>query len=550
MTYYIGVDVGSGSVRAAVISELGAIVSTATKELKIFQPQPDFFEQSSDDIWEAVVFSVKEAIRLSGISKNAITGVGFDATCSLVVLDKDNQPLSVSPSGNPECNVIMWMDHRAKKQTEKINSTQHEVLKYCGGALSLEMEPPKLLWLKQNLREQCWNKAGHFFELPDFLTWKATGSLTRSMCSVVCKWGYIADSQGRREWSESFYKMIDLGDLLENNYYKIGNEVKLPGEWCGGLLPSTARELGLNPAITVATPIIDAHAGAIGCLACSAEDPEFPIPSGNCSQRMAVIAGTSTCHMVVNRDPIFVNGVWGPYYSAILPGWFANEGGQSSTGKLIDFVLESHPAYEEAVEKAKEKDVHLHNYLNELLDDIAETEGKYSIAELTNDYHMWPDYHGNRSPVADWSLKGMLSGLTLSSNLETLAVKYLATLQALAYGTKHIIDEMNASGHDICYLSMCGGLSKNNLFIQTHADITNLPIILPHTSESMLLGCAILAASASGHYSSIQDAMEKMGGMGTVIFPDSNLKQYHDKKYKVFLKMLMDQREYRNIMAS
>ncbi|KAK6188409.1 hypothetical protein SNE40_004586 [Patella caerulea] len=550
MTYYIAVDVGSGSVRAAVVSENGTMVATACKEIQIYQPQPDLYEQSSDDIWEAVVYSIKEAISTAGVSKHAIGGVGFDATCSLVVLDQENKPLSISPSGAPECNVIMWMDHRATKQTEKINATGHDVLKYVGGAMSLEMEPPKLLWLKENLKEQCWDKAGHFFELPDFLTWKATGSLTRSLCSVVCKWGFQADDNGKQEWSESFLKSIGLGDLIENNYYKIGSEVRAPGEWCGGLLPSTARELGLNPAITVAQSILDAHAGGLGCLACNPEDPDFPISSSSYMCRMAIIAGTSTCHMVASPDPIFVNGVWGPYYSAMIPHMWLNEGGQSSSGKLIDFIIESHPAYKEAEEKSKERDVHMHTFLNELLDDMAETEGKHSIAELTTDYHMWPDYHGNRSPVADWTLKGMLSGLTLSSSIENLALKYLATIQSLAYGTRHIVDEMNTSGHDVCYLSVCGGLSKNNLFVQTNADITNLPMILPHNTESVLLGSAILAASASGNYTNIQDAMEKMGGLGTVILPDMDLKQYHEKKYKVFLKMLADQREYRNIMSS
>lgn len=78
-----------------------------------------------------------------------------------------------------EQNIILWMDHRASQEAQKINQLGHSVLKYVGGKISLEMETPKLLWLKNHLREACWNKAGYFFDLPDFLTWKATGAESR-----------------------------------------------------------------------------------------------------------------------------------------------------------------------------------------------------------------------------------------------------------------------------------------------------------------------------------------------------------------------------------
>lgn len=71
------------------------------------------------------------------------------------------------------------MDHRAYQEAAMINSTNHRVLSYVGGKISLEMETPKLLWLKKNLKNECWDKAGFFFDLPDFLTWRATGSQSR-----------------------------------------------------------------------------------------------------------------------------------------------------------------------------------------------------------------------------------------------------------------------------------------------------------------------------------------------------------------------------------
>jgi D-ribulokinase len=83
-------------------------------------------------------------------------------TCSLVILDKEGNPLPASPAGEAERNIIVWMDHRAREQAERINATAHPVLKYVGGRISPEMETPKLLWLKEN-NPQTFNAAGLFF---------------------------------------------------------------------------------------------------------------------------------------------------------------------------------------------------------------------------------------------------------------------------------------------------------------------------------------------------------------------------------------------------
>lgn len=137
-----------------------------------------------------------------------IKGIGFDATCSLVALDENGSPVTVSPSGkhlgqhifngdklltynthkiclqgDDEYNIILWMDHRAEKQANYINSKNHKILKYVGGKVSLEMETPKMLWLKQNL-PNSWRRAKLLFDLPDFLTWKATGAESR-YCSYL-----------------------------------------------------------------------------------------------------------------------------------------------------------------------------------------------------------------------------------------------------------------------------------------------------------------------------------------------------------------------------
>ncbi|XP_065594219.1 FGGY carbohydrate kinase domain-containing protein isoform X1 [Cyrtonyx montezumae] len=540
--YYVGIDVGSASVRAALVDELGTVATHAEQPIQIWEPQPDHYEQSSADIWAACCAVTKKVV--CGVDASQIRGIGFDATCSLVVLDKQFQPLAVNSEGQNNRNVIMWMDHRAVSQVERINATQHRILSYVGGVMSVEMQPPKLLWIKENLQESCWEKAGYFFDLPDFLSWKATGDTARSLCTVVCKWTYTSDGG----WDDSFWKMIGLEDLVKDKYEKIGNHVLSPGESVGkGLTPEAAKELGLPEGIAVAASLIDAHAGGIGVIGADVKGHNLPCENQPITSRVALICGTSSCHMGVSETPIFVPGVWGPYFSAMVPGLWLNEGGQSATGKLIEHVVQGHVAFPELHSKAAASAQSIYTYLNSHLDLIKKS---LPVGFLTVDLHVWPDFHGNRSPLTDLTLKGMVVGLTLSRGLDELALIYLATIQAIALGTRHILEAMQAAGHRINTLFLCGGLSKNPLFVQMHADITGKPVVLSKEVESVLVGAAILGACASGDFASIQEAMAKMGKIGCVVQPNHEHKRFYDKKYEVFLKLVEHQREYRSIMKS
>lgn len=132
----------------------------------------------------------------------------------------------------------------------------------------------------------------------------------------------------------------------------------------------------------------------------------------------------------------------------------------------------------------------------------------------------------------------------------------LAFLQALInitflfqYGTRHIIDTLLLAGYaPFQSLTICGGITKDPLFIQIQADSVGLPILQPHEKDSVLVGSAILGANASRHFKSVQAAVQSMGGTADVVHANRNVKSFHDKKYEVFLKMFQDQVVYRNIM--
>jgi ribulose kinase len=189
--------------------------------------------------------------------------------------------------------------------------------------------------------------------------------------------------------------------------------------------------------------------------------------------------------------------------------------------------------------------------LNARLASLARTEGVAHPGELTRDLHIQPDFHGNRSPRANPTLRGAMTGLPLSASLDDLARQYLAAIQAVAYGTRHILDEMNRKGYAIKTLLACGGGTKNPVFLREHADITGCAVILPREPEAVLLGSAVLGAVAGGRYPGILTAMNAMNAVEQVIKPAGGaVASYHRAKYRVFDRMHHDFLAYRKIMTA
>lgn len=281
------------------------------------------------------------------------------------------------------------------------------------------------------------------------------------------------------------------------------------------------------------------------------------------SHRLAAVAGTSTCHIAQSPEGIFVSGVWGPYKNAVFPGFWMNEGGQSSTGQLIDFILTTHAAYPRLVEQAKQKGVNIHVLLAEILENQKTESGAESWTEVTKDMHMYPDLHGNRSPIADPRMRGSIVGLTLNSGLSDLAKKYNLTLEAIALQTRHIVDEMNTKGHKITSIYMSGGQAKNAVLMQLFANTCNMPVVLPFShSEAVVLGAAMLGrfadevSRAAGSLSEdargklLWDIMVEMTPSGTLIKPSASPKEKKllEAKYKIFRESIDVQKRWRQEM--
>ena len=544
-TLVVGVDVGTGSARAGVFTLQGERRGLAVEPIQLWRPRPDYAEHSSDDIWQAVGRAVRAAVAETGAKPEAIAGIGFDATCSLVVLDEADRPVTVSPAGEDTHNVIVWMDHRATGEADAINAGGYDVLRYVGGKISPEMEPPKLQWLKRNLPES-WARAAKFLDLADFLVYQASGHDVRSLCTTVCKWTYLGHEN---RWDPDFYAALDLSDVLEDaeGRKRAGTTISPPGERVGPLTEAAAQHLGLTTACQVGVGIIDAHAGGLGLLGAAWEGQKSADPA-TLESVIALIGGTSNCHMAASREPIFVPGVWGPYFGAMVPGMWLTEGGQSAAGALIDYAIENSAAHPALAREAQDKRTTVYALLNERVQALADARHLTHPAYLTRDLHVL-DYHlGNRSPIADPHARGVVDGLSLDQGPDALALLYLATLQAVAYGTRAIIEALNAHGFAIAKILATGGGTKNPLWLREHADACQTALVLGREPEAVLLGAAILGASAAGAHPSVTDAMRIMGRSGETITPDPTVRTYHDAKFAVYRELYAAQQRHREIM--
>ncbi|MGI3210962.1 FGGY-family carbohydrate kinase [Roseovarius tibetensis] len=531
---FLGIDVGTGSARAGLFDASGTLLGRGSKAIATHRPREGFAQQASTDIWRAVIAAVRAARAEAGDVD--IAALAFDATCSLVVSGADG-PVSVDPDGATGQDVVLWMDHRAVGEAQDINATGGEPLSRVGGTISPEMQMPKLLWLKRNL-PCAWRSATAFHDLPDWLVYRATGSDARSVNALVCKWGYLGERGLAGEgWDDGFLAAIGLGDLAGQGHARIGTDLVLPGRPAGVLSDAAATELGLAPGLPVAAGMIDAYAGALGTLGVRAAADDAP------GARLALIAGTSACHIVETDTAIPVPGVWGPYPQVLTPGRVALEAGQSAAGALLDAVMARHAASTGVGAGASGAAA-----LSARLDALA-PEGGLVRAALTRARHVQPDFHGNRAPLADPERRGMILGLTLETGTDDLALDYLATVQALAYGTRAILDAMQVRGITVSEIVMSGGLAANADYVTAHADATGCRVLVPDNEEPVMRGVAIAAAVAAGTFADLSDGARAMAGPARTVRPDPDIRAYHDRKFTVFKAMHAHFDDVRRLMA-
>jgi FGGY-family pentulose kinase len=493
------IDVGTGSARAGLYTRDGTMVARAERPIETRRISPRIAAQDSGAIWAAVAAALRAARAEAGANPEAIAGVAFDATCSLVFRDPAGAPVGTLPGEADNWDTILWLDHRAMAEARLCDATGHPALGPHGGSMSPEMALPKLLWMKRSM-PAAWARTGHIFDLSDFLAWRATGSTRRSLCALTCKWTYPGPEGG---WPRDLHAAIGLGDLLD----RAGIDAPpVPvGTRVGCLTPEAARDLGLRPGLPVGAGMIDAYAGALGVL------------GGADAGDLALIGGTSTCVIANGPMPRPVPSGWGPFADVIFPGDWATEVGQSVSGALLGHLTRVAP-----------DDTTTHVRITRRIAELRAVE-----PDLAPRLQILPDFHGNRSPLGDPAMLGTITGLDMGEDFDSLCRLYWRGSVALALALREGVEHLRHHGVPARRLRLAGGHARSPALSALYADATGLPVVEPEC-DAVLLGGAMVASVAAGYHPDTRAAATAMARPGRERAPDPRQAGWLDRDWRAF----------------
>lgn len=484
----LGLDFGTQSVRAAIVKTSGEIVAFGTKSLTTTYPRPGWAEQNPDQWWSSVAEAVKEALAKSGAKADQIRGIGLDTTsCTVVACRTDGSVIRPA---------LLWMDQRSAIEAEQISATNDPVLKYVSGKVSPEWMLPKALWIKKN-EPDTYRSADRLVECTDWIMHKLTGEWTLALNHVAVKWNYAKPDGG---WPADLIDSVELDDI----FAKWPKHIVPLGRGEGVLCKKAASHLGLIAGTPVAQGGIDAYLGMLGMGATSSGD-------------VAVIVGSSTCHLAQSKNGVFGSGAAGCYPEATVEGLYTLEAGQTATGSILDW-FRRHLAQAQEVEAQK-----LGMSVYEWLDKQAEFVPAGCDGLIARD-----DWQGNRSPYKNPAARGAWTGLSLA---HTPAHLYRSIYEATALGTRQILENASEFGLEVNRIFLGGGGAKSALWTQIHADAIGKPIHVPAESESCALGAAMAAGLASGIFRNFDDAAKTMVRIEKIVEPQPSMKAVYDEVY-------------------
>jgi len=533
MRLSLGLDFGTESVRALLVDlETGEEVGEATSNYphgvldeRLPVPAgprlgPDWFLQDPRDYLRALERVVPAALKAAGVPGEDVVGIGLDFTsCTVMPTDRDGTPLCCRPEfeSDPQAWVKLWKHHGASEEAARIAAVAEQrgerFMDHYAHVISSEWLLPKALETRHR-SPAVYEAAYTFVEGLDWVPWQLTGRLARNACCAGFKALYLPELGGYP--SREFLEAVEegLGEFYET---KMMGPVLPPGERLGGLTPAWAERLGLAPGTPVAVGMIDAHMGVVGV---GITEPG----------RMALVLGTSFCHLMLGDELRLCEGPLGIVKDGIIPGCYAYEAGQSAGGDIYAWFVENCvPGRYERL--AAERGVSVHEVLTAAAQKLAP--GESGLLALD-----W--WNGNRCTLMDARLSGLLVGATLDTKPEHI---YRALIESTAFGTRRILQAYRDGGIEIRELVGCGGLvERNPLVLEIFADVCNMPIQLAGTTQAMALGAAMCGAAGAGReqggFDSIQQAARHLAKpLKGACEPDSGRAAVYDELYAEYAKL-------------
>ncbi|MGW4696775.1 ribulokinase [Kitasatospora cineracea] len=520
-SYVVGIDFGTLSGRAVVVrvrdgEELGtgvhpyphAVIEEHLPGTGRRLP-PDWALQHPEDWREVLRIAVPAALADAGVDAARVIGIATDFTaCTVLPALADGTPLAELPAwaDRPHAWPKLWKHHAAQGQADRINALAHargeKWIHRYGGKISAEWQYAKAL---QVLEEDpaVYAACERWIEAADWIVWQLTGAESRNTCTA----GYKGIFQDGGYPSEEYLAALhpEFADFARTRLEHPDGLAAL-GSRVGSLSAQAAAWTGLPEGIAVAAGNVDAHVAAPAAQA---------VENG----RLLAIMGTSTCHVVNGPVLADVPGICGVVDGGIAEGAWGYEAGQSAVGDIFAWWLrQGLPADYLAEAEATGEDPH------QLLTRKAAAQrvGAHGLVALD-----W--LNGNRSTLVDHHLSGVIAGLTLATRPEDV---YRALLEATAYGTRTIVEALETGGVPVSEFVVTGGLKKNALLMQIHADVLRRPVSLAVSEQGPALGSAIHAAVAAGAYPDVRAASAAMGRVQRHAYlPDPERADAYDALY-------------------
>lgn len=482
--YTLGLDFGTLSVRAlfldldtgeeAAVTEFsyphGVMTQCLPDGTKL---PPDFALEHPQDFLDGLVTVVREGIAKLELQPEQVIGIGLDVTSATVLpVDEGGEPLCFRPvfSSRPQAWMKLWKHHGAGEMAERLLAAATKLeepwLPYCGGSISSELFIPKAIELAVKDPE-VFDHTYNLLEAADWLTWKLTGRMVRSISMAGCNSMYCMDTgyPSKACCKEAYPEAENVVDKLKGEMLPLGS-------CAGGLQPEMAEKLGLRPGTPVGVGHIDSHVGAIGCGASQEGD-------------MVAVIGTSACCLLNSREGSGIEGIYSVAQDANIPGLFGYEGGQNCVGDMFAWFVDNCVGIA-CHQAAQAEGKNIYEYLEEKA--AALKPGESGLLALD-----W--FNGVRSPLMDYSLTGSIVGLTIRTKPEEI---YRALLESAAFGCKRIMDAFIQAGKPVDRIIAGGGIPmKNPLLMQIYADVCDRDIYLCTSKQSCALGSALLGAAAA-----------------------------------------------------
>lgn len=484
----LGIDVGTTGCKVISFREDGEILAQAYREYPLIHPQPGWSELDGNVVWEKVSDGIREVASQTD-------------TDPIEAISVASQGEAVTPVwGNCDvlANAITTFDSRTTGICDEIlqNITPLEVMQITGMPPSDIHTLAKLVWIKRN-QPELYKEVWKFFGFEDFINFRlgVQPVVDYSLAARTMAFDII-----NKTWSNRMFELADIDASLLPDTVPSGTII-------GEIGKKVSTELGLPSGIVVVAGGHDQPCGALGAGIIRGGEVMDATGTVEC-------IGPAFGEPVINQQMIDGNFSCYPH---VVEGLYVTLGFVSSGGVVLRWFRDTFAETEIAQATAENRDVY-----DILLEDIPDSPGTAMLL---------PHFTGSGTPHLDLESRGAIVGLTLSTSKGEL-VK--AILEGISYEIKQNLTMLQDAGVEINEVRAIGGGAKSDKWLQLKADMFGKKVIALDISEGVCLGTAILAGTAIGKYSSIEEAVDLLVKPKETYYPREEIAQEYDEKLKVY----------------